>query len=138
MYTAFHFICFRGRDQNLLMSTACFVTELQFCPCIMTATQWIGTSHCACRSEKEKVKFQQEVYELLAQVESVTKEKVSLPILIAQDYFLIVTQICSKIIADKKQVWLSKSCNLFTYMVIIINLDSKVAADNFSTPKTYL
>jgi len=36
--------------------------------------------YCACRSEKEKAKFQQEVYELLAQVEAVTKEKVSLAI----------------------------------------------------------
>jgi hypothetical protein len=34
-------------------------------------------AYCACRSEKEKAKFQQEVYELLAQVEAVTKEKVS-------------------------------------------------------------
>jgi hypothetical protein len=37
--------------------------------------------YCACRSEKEKAKFQQEVYELLAQVEAATKEKVSLAIL---------------------------------------------------------
>jgi hypothetical protein len=42
--------------------------------------QKIMAACCACRTEKEKAKFQQEVYELLAQVEAVTKEKVSLAI----------------------------------------------------------
>jgi hypothetical protein len=48
-------------------------------------------SHYACRSEKEKAKFQQEVYELLAQVESVTKEKVSLSISIAKIIFHVMS-----------------------------------------------
>lgn len=36
------------------------------------------TPSIVCRSEKEKSKFQAEVYELLAQVENVTKEKITI------------------------------------------------------------
>jgi hypothetical protein len=45
---------------------------------------------CACRSEKEKVKFQQEVYELLAQVEAVTKDKVSLTLSAARIVSIVI------------------------------------------------
>jgi hypothetical protein len=56
----------------------------------MVITRWIVALICVFRSEKEKAKFQQEVYELLAQVEAVTKEKVSLPILGARIIYIVM------------------------------------------------
>jgi len=39
---------------------------------------YVATKQCGltCRSEKEKTKFQQEVFELMSQIESINKEKV--------------------------------------------------------------